>query len=286
MSDAAETDTPFASRLKAILPELTRSEARIAQWLILNEATAGLETGGSLAVKTGVSEITVSRFLRRIGYKGMPALKEALQVSAGARLVNSNDRYMRLLEGELGTLIKRDAEAIFGLGAQVNRPEWQDAVARIDNADEVFVTGFQTVRGLAEDFARRLSIVRGSVRYLSAHDGMLAEWIPSLRRRDDRRCLILIDLVPYAREAEVMVRMAVERDMDVVVVTDELNTWASQHTTMVFHAATKVGAFLESTGPMTTILNLLIHAVASYDPQKVRERLNTWPELMRPLSIY
>ncbi len=161
---------------------MTRSEARIAQWLQLNEATLAVETGASIAAKTGVSEITVSRFLRRLGFKGMADLKAEIG-SPAALHIHAADRYMRLLEGELGTLLKRDADCGVGLGAQIARPEWDAAIAALDAADEVFVTGFQTVRGLAEDFARRLGIVRGSVRYLSAHDAGVVEWVPSARAR-------------------------------------------------------------------------------------------------------
>jgi DNA-binding MurR/RpiR family transcriptional regulator len=283
---ASEEEPPLVARLKAILPELTKSEARIAQWLMLNLASVGLETGASIAAKTGVSEITVSRFLRRIGYRGMAALKEELQASGFNLQLHGADRYLRLLDGELGMLIKRDAEAILGLGAQIAKREWAEAVAAIDAADEVFVTGFQTIRGLAEDFARRLSIVRGSVRFVDAHDSGLAEWIPSLRRGQERRCLILVDMVPYAREALTITQMARRLGMEVVVVTDELNTWAGDHTPYVFHAATKVGAFLESTGPLATILNLITHAVAGRNPEKARNRLAQWPEVLRELELY
>ena len=285
-ADLPDDEPPLVAQLKAIMPELTKSEARIAQWLLLNLASVGMENGASIAAKTGVSEITVSRFLRRIGFRGMAALKEELQTSGVNLQLRGAERYLRLLEGELGTLIRRDAEAILGLGAQIARPEWSAAVDVIDAADEVFVTGFQTVRGLAEDFARRLSIVRGSVRFVAAHDAGLAEWIPSLRRRTERRCLILVDMVPYAREAPTIVGKARELGMDVVVVTDELNTWASTHTPFVFHAATKVGAFLESTGPLATILNLVTHAVAERDPDKARTRLAEWPSVLRDLDLY
>lgn len=280
------SESQFAARMKAILPDLTRSEAMIAQWLMINEGALGAESGASVAAKTGVSEITVSRFLRRIGYRGISALKEDIQSSSVKLHIHSADRYLRLLEGEIGALIRRDAEAILGLGAQVARPEWSAAIKRIDAADEVFVTGFQTVRGLAEDFARRLSIVRGTVRFIAAHDTGLAEWIPSRRRAGERRCLILVDMVPYAREAEPITRLAVSSGMDVVVVTDELNTWAVEHTPHVFHAATKVGAFLESTGPLATILNLITHAVAREDPEKAQARLAQWPALLRELDLY
>lgn len=253
---------------------------------MLNLASAGMETGASIAAKTGVSEITVSRFLRRIGFRGMAALKEHLQATGTNLHLHSAERYVRLLDGELGTLIRRDAEAILGLGAQISRPEWDAAITAVEAASEVYVTGFQTIRGLAEDFTRRLSIVRGAVRFLAAHDAGLAEWIPSGRSIVERRCLILIDMVPYAREAVTVTRIAREQGMDVVVVTDELNTWARAHTPYVFHASTKVGAFLESTGPLATILNLITHAVAGRDPDRAQARLSEWPRVLRDLDLY
>lgn len=278
--------SPLAARIRAVQGDLTRSDERIATWLSLNEASLPMETGASIAAKTGVSEITVSRFLRRIGYRGMAELKADLGSTAAKLHVHAADRYMRLLEGEMGTLLKRDADAILGLGAQIAKPEWEAAISAIDRADEVFVTGFQTVRGLAEDFARRLGIVRGSVRFLSAHDAGLVEWVPSRRRSGEARALVLVDMVPYAREAEVVVRTARGLGIEVVVITDELNGWAQSHTPFVFHAATKAGAFLESTGPMATLLNLVTHAVAGRDPDKARQRISSWPAVLRDLGLY
>lgn len=280
------SEPPLVARLRAILPELTRSEARIAQWLMLNLPSLGMETGASIAAKTGVSEITVSRFLRRIGFRGMAALRAHLQATGVNLQLHGAERYLRLLEGELGTLIRRDAEAILGLGAQIARPEWQEAIAAVAAADEVFVTGFQTVRGLAEDFARRLGIVRAGVRFVAAHDSGLAEWIPGEAPDGRTRCLILVDMVPYAREAPVVLRTARRLGYGAVVVTDELNTWARDATPFVFHAATKVGAFLESTGPLATILNLVTHAVAERDPERARDRLARWPAVLRELELY
>lgn len=288
MNDAAPPVelSPLGARIRAVQGDLTRSDERIATWLSLNESSLPLETGASIAAKTGVSEITVSRFLRRIGYRGMAELKTDLGSAAAKLHVNAADRYMRLLEGEMGALLKRDADAILGLGAQIARPEWEMAITAIDLADEVFVMGFQTVRGLAEDFARRLGIVRGSVRFISAHDAGLVEWVPSRRRGDEARALVLVDMVPYAREAEVIVRTARKLGIAVVVVTDELNGWAQAYTPYVFHASTKAGAFLESTGPMATLLNLITHAVAGRDPEKARQRISSWPEVLRDLGLY
>ncbi len=279
-------ESPLAAKLRSVSGGLTKSEAIIAQWLVLNEATLGLETGASIATKTGVSEITVSRFLKRAGYKGLPGLKEDLQAALVHAHVSPSDRYFRLLDSEIGAILKRDADAVLALAHEVEKPSWPQAIDAIAAADEVFVVGFQTIRGIAEDFTRRLSIVRGSVRFLSPHDGGLVEWIPSFRRGDETRCLVLIDMAPYAREALPIVQTARSLGMQVIVVTDELNTWASAETPFVFHVATKVDAFLESTGPMTTLMNVMIHEVAGRAPEKARKRIKDWPPIMRGLGLY
>lgn len=285
-TSAYPEDSTLAARLRSVQVDLTKSEAKIAQWLLLNEPSLPMETGASIAAKTGVSEITVSRFLRRIGFRGIAELKAEMGSPTAKLHVHAADRYMRLLDGELGTLLKRDADAILSLGAQISRSEWEAAITALDAADEVFVTGFQTVRGLAEDFARRLGIVRGSVRFVSAHDGGLVEWVASRRRSGEARALLLVDMVPYAREAEIVVRTARRLGMEIVVITDELNTWAQAHTPFVFHASTKAGAFLESTGPLATLLNLVTHAVAGRDPDKARQRISSWPSVLRDLGLY
>lgn len=283
---AQPEESPLAARLRSISGGLTKSEAIIAQWLVLNEATLGLESGASVAAKTGVSEITVSRFLKRAGFKGLQGLKEELQAALVHAHVSPSDRYFRLLDGEIGAILKRDADAVLALAHEVEKPVWPQAIDAIANADEVFVVGFQTIRGIAEDFSRRLAIVRGSVRLLSPHDGGLVEWIPSFRRAEEARCLVMIEMAPYAREALPMVQTARQLGMQVVVVTDELNTWAVAETPFVFHVTTKVDAFLESTGPMTTLMNVMIHEVAGRAPEKARKRIKDWPPIMRGLGLY
>jgi hypothetical protein len=44
--------------------------------------------------------------------------------------------------------------------------------------------------------------------------------------------------------------------------------------------------FLESTGPMTTMMNVIIHAVASESPETTRRRIRDWPPLIAALGLY
>ena len=57
----------FVTKLEDSVSELPKQEAKLAQFILLNLKTLGLETGKSLAAKVGVSEVTVGRLLRRLG---------------------------------------------------------------------------------------------------------------------------------------------------------------------------------------------------------------------------
>ncbi len=279
-------DMDAFSRLQQALPRLSKTEAQLAQFLILRKEMVALETGASLASKTGVSENTVSRFLRRMGYKGISALKEDLAQSQEQVQFSTADRHLRLIDGSIAATLREEAQGILDLSGQIARPEWAKAIALIAAADSVWVTGFQTIKGLTEDFARRLLIVRERVHAIVPHDTGLAELLPASKTRTERKLLLLIDIVPYAVEAEPIVKLCAARKIDVVVVTDEMNHWAYEHTPYVFHAKTKVGSYLESTGPLATLLNLVVHETASHDPKSAKTRMDRWPALLKELSRY
>ena len=77
MNNVPEDSATIAARLRILMPGLSKAESRVAQWIIQNEMHAALETGASLAARAGVSEITVGRFLRKLGLSGMQGLRDA-----------------------------------------------------------------------------------------------------------------------------------------------------------------------------------------------------------------
>jgi DNA-binding MurR/RpiR family transcriptional regulator len=154
-------------------------------------------------------------------------------------------------------------------------------VAKIGTASCVHVTGFQSIRGLAEDFTRRLTMILPNVRFVAAYDGMLGEWLDE----GDAKVLILFDIAPYARIAEKLVQMAQANGFTVIIITDEMNGWAEGLTPFVFHAATKVGAFLESVGSLAVISSLLLHSIAGQDEARTSKRMSEWPKKLHGLNL-
>ncbi len=279
----------FEEQLDAVLPELSNLEAQVAQYMRLNISELSFETGASLAGKVGVSEVTVSRLLRRLGYEGMRGLKRELRNQLTNReLLKEVASTDREVPKPLSEVLDLELEAVRDVYRQSASPMWGRLVSAVAGADRVHVTGFQTVRGIAEDCARRLALARSDVRFLAAHDGMLTEWLGPSRTKGQRvnECLILIDVVAYAREAPILARLCEETNRSLVVVTDEMCHWAKNHTDLVVHASTRSGLFLESTVAITAALNLIVDAVAKESSSEIADRLQDWKANARILNLF
>ena len=294
MRDIFSRSTPivfpkFEEKIRSALPELPRLEAQVAQYMILNVGNLSFETGVSIAEKVGVSEVTVSRLLRRLGYHGMRGLKRELRDELFNREpIREGEEEIREVPEGVTRNMDLEYRALGEIYQQRASPLWGQMVQAIVDAESVYVTGFQAVRGMAEDCARRLGVTRGNVRFLAAHDGMLTEW---LRWGDDgpgasSRCLILIDVVPYAREASILSRICTRDGHSLIVFTDEMCHWARNYTDMVIYASTRTGLILESTVALAAALNLMVNSVAGQYSTTLTERLDQWKTYTRALRLF
>ncbi|CAG0940234.1 partial HTH-type transcriptional regulator HexR, partial [Anaerolineae bacterium] len=69
----------FRQRIESRYDALTKREQRIATFLLSNHDQATFLTGSEIAKQVNVSEATVVRFAKSVGYKNFPELRRALQ---------------------------------------------------------------------------------------------------------------------------------------------------------------------------------------------------------------
>lgn len=279
----------FEAKIREAISDLPRLEAQVAQYMLLNIGDLSFETGVSISEKVGVSEVTVSRLLRRLGYRGMRGLKQELQnelfIRESAHLDYQNSQ---AISDEMTRNIELEHKALNEIYQQCASPMWRQLVQSIIDADEVYVTGFQAVRGMAEDCVRRLGMSRNKVRFISAHDSMLSEWLVESEDAKDKdsRCLILIDVVPYASEAKIISKICKDEGYSLIIFTDEMCHWAKNYTDMVVFASTRTGLILESTVAIGAALNLLVNSVAEQYSHVLPERVNKWKGYTRTLKLF
>ena len=173
--------------------------------------------------------------------------------------------------------LDREMNALMAAYGLASDKRWQKLAKNIASAQEVYVAGFQTVRGVAMDFAARLEYVREGVRFLDGANGTYAELFAGASKT--RRQVLLVDIRRYARHAKLLAEAASQAKVPVAVITDAHCHWARPFTADVFHVDTEVGLFWDSNAAITSLLNLLTHAVIGHLASSVGRRAKRLEEL-------
>lgn len=202
--------------------------------------------------------------------------------------VSSKRLFLALIERmdqpeDLLAHLHQEFEALSAFANQLGSQHWRDIVGRVSQAERVFVCGFQTIRGLAEDFANRLALVRSGVEFLDLYQDVLSQWIDS---HGQRCCVILIDIAPYADAGITFANNCLKLSIDLVVFTDEYGIARHIETPNFITMKTKTGLILESTGGLTSALNVLLHCVAQQHKGQLKERLEAYRAGVESLRLY
>lgn len=260
----------------------TRAGRMIAAYLRDHLDQVPYESGAVLAGHIGVSEMTLIRFLREIGFDSLKDLKDALRLAGKASTISVDDRLerFRLRREGLGSLndsLSLELRAV-ALAYELTRLDrWQTVVDLLSQRAQIAVAGFQASKGLALDFASRLKYARGGVQFAEGTTGVYSS---VLELEPQQACVVLIDTVAYARKGMLLARQVQQIGIPLVIVTDNFSNWGYEFTELVLQGHTQVNTFWDSSASLSVILNLLINAVASArGPESLRRF-----EMMRELG--
>ncbi|MFC3613439.1 MurR/RpiR family transcriptional regulator [Lutimaribacter marinistellae] len=282
MTDAKPTG-PVRARMAAA-PNLSRGESAVALWVERHFDTLPFATAADLADGAGVSEMTVGRFVKRLGYENFKAFKS--EISKEFRQSDPVSQVQRerriavadVTDAELQEQLRRELDAIVEVYQLATTETWRAAVDVVAAARTVNVTGFQGVKGMAMDFATRLKYARPGARFT---DGRSGNWSEIFIEEPETSCVIMVDVVPYAHDSVKIADLCRQRGIPLIVVTDRYSAWPRRYTPHVLSVTTATNAFLDSTSGLSALLGLFLNALTARLGREVTDRLQAMGELTR-----
>lgn len=246
----------------------------LARYMLNAFAELPFVSAAELGRAVGVSEATVGRFCRQLGYANLRALKDELRHDIGDAPWLLRDR-LEELRGEDGeTALARGLELeIAGLARiyeQARSPDWARTATRLAGARQVWVAGFQTEAGLAQYFAAQLGYLRPGVRLVDTAAGNFAD---VLLAGETDACLVLFEARRYSRLARLLAAEAQARAIPVVLITDEHCSWDAGLTAATLRVSTATGQFWDGTAQMASLGNLLLNSTFRELGPGVRDRM-------------
>jgi DNA-binding MurR/RpiR family transcriptional regulator len=250
--------------LRARMAGFSPSEQNLAAYMLDNVQTLPFETGSSIAQVVGVSEMTVTRFVRGLGFDNLRDLKNRLRHAVSEKDSDIDDYMARFQmrggrQQALQESLRLELDAIVKAYALTATDVWDEAAGALAKVRTVYVVGFQASKGLALDFASRLLWARPNVIFVDNASGTFGEIVSA----DPRHSLVvLVDTAAYATRGIKLAEKLKSLEMPLIIVTDKFSHWAFAHTHLVFEAHTHVKTFWDSTASLAVVLNLMIDTVA------------------------
>lgn len=265
---------PLAKKVRQKFQGLSKSEQAVATYLTTHWRELPFLTAAKIATNAGVSQMTVSRCLRSIGYAGLEDVKRELNRSFHQMPWLIGDRYRQFVASgradKLSANLDAEIKSLIGVYELARSPEFHRAAKMVANLDRVFVAGFQTVRGVAADFAQRLEYVRDNVRFLTGDNSTYSE---AFAATDGKCVLVLIDIRRYSKQIRLLAAQAHDEGIPTIVVSDATCSWAREFAVDLFLVNCDIGTFWDSNAPLTSFLNIFVDKVIDLLGAKVGERV-------------
>ena len=264
-------------RLAASLTSATRAEAAIAGYFLHNLDSLPFETAASVAEKIGVSEASIGRYCRSLGYAHFKGLKASLQTDLGERAWLIGDRLRDFAEQSCNTTaalsrgLEREMAMLVANYETAASPAFAAVAARLAQCPQVFIAGFQTERGHAQYLCNLLQYLRPGVHLVDLAGGSFAE---VLLAPPGQACLVIFEARRYSRLARSLAQAAQRVGVPVTLVTDPYCDWAHGLVSELFPVQVDLGQFWDATPGFASLSGLLANAVfGQLGPAAVEARM-------------
>ncbi len=265
----------FRRRLQGRFPRLTKSQRRIATYLLAHYDEAAFLPAADLARRLNVSEATVVRCARAIGFGGFPHLRRSLQDLFRNRVTPATRLRRKLADLKDGHVLLRTLDMeVQSLGEVLNSVEPADfdrAVETVLGARRIFAFGQGPARILPELLELRLRRFGILTISMTESGRDLLEKLLLLEEHDAVVAMAFFRVTP---ELDVVLDHARTAGCRTVLITDTLGLAVRDRADVILAARRgPISTFHSLTVPMA-IVNALILAVAMARPKETVASLN------------
>ncbi|MEV8468446.1 MurR/RpiR family transcriptional regulator [Fluviibacterium sp. DFM31] len=241
-------------RIHEAFSGLPEGERRIADSVLENPAELAVLTGSELATRAGVSNATVSRFFRRIGYDSFDqARQEARKLRAGGSPLFTGARSGS--GGHLSDLLHSEIEVLEGTLSRLNPLTLKDISSALATAPRVRCLGYRNSHFLAQYVTAQLAQIRRAVSPLLLPGQTQAEGIALLEPGD---LAIVVGLRRRPAGFNRVVAEIADRGARILLITDQSVREAPALATWTIECQVDTPHFADSYVGAISILRLLV----------------------------
>ncbi|MBN1934574.1 MAG: MurR/RpiR family transcriptional regulator [Anaerolineae bacterium] len=266
--------------------DLTKSEKSIADFIRQNQDEAAFLAAGEIASRLNLSEATMVRFARTLGFDSYPAMREFLQENFRRRVTHSTRLRGRLDDlraaGDIfERLVASEIDYMTQALETVDRQALNQAVKYLQERQQVFVFGLGPSVSLVDLLEIRLRrFGRQAIPLTTAG----REFLEPLLRMTDQDLLFVICFFDVSPALKLVLDYAKEVGCPVIMLTDTLGSIIGDKADVVLSARRGPMAEFHSLVVPMTIINTLLLALADEDQEQIMASLDKLDQLRERLK--
>jgi len=286
MNEETRSLDDFNQLISEHYSQLTKSEKAIADFVRQNQDEAAFLSAGEIATRLNLSEATMVRFARTLGFNSYPAMRTVLQETFRRRVTHSarlrgrlddlraaGDMFERLVASEIDYL----TQAL----ETVDRQALHQAVELLRSRNRVFVFGVGPSVSLVELIEIRLRRFGRQVIPLTTAGREILEPLLIMNQND---LVFVICFFDISSALQLVLDYAKEVNCPVIMLTDTLGSIIGEKADVVLAARRGPMAEFHSLVVPMTIINTLLLAIANEDREQVMENLDKLDQLRERLK--
>jgi len=281
---------PFFPLLDSVHSSLTPKQRKIAAYLRGNYREAVFHSLARAASEAGVSEASIIRFARALGYDGFSDMQAAIQEYVSASMQTTVERYRSFDHtGGAGTmwesLTETNVRILQSLPQLVSPMEAEEFASTLKQYSRILVTGFESTAAFAEYTSYYLSRAGYPAETVTEKSGNL---YPLLQRTGEDTLVLSLMVARYPGAVVQFCRSCCEKGARLAVISDTPEHPLRDRTSFQFSVAARrsEGMNFDCHIAMLSFLQLLMLQVGLSDRDITRRALDSLEEFNRTFRIY
>lgn len=254
---------------------LTKKEKRIAEFFLDEEQRVFLMNVADIAKTIDVSDTSVIRFIKSLGFENFTDFKNSGQEDIKSRLDKTND-FIKNLD-----IIKENSIEqlyIYKINEEVNKifnSNSQKQIKKISNlimkAKNKYIVGFKSTAGIANFFGVRLGFMLENVSTFNIDDSVVVNSIFNIKQED---ILIIFDYPMYSKAAVVLAKIARENKAKILLFTDSDNAPLAEYSDILYKVKLNGISVFNSLISTQILVEYLLTYISQFIEEKAKIRFS------------
>jgi DNA-binding MurR/RpiR family transcriptional regulator len=263
------------ARIRGLSPTLSRGQRAVVEFFVGHCDRAVFLTSTQMAREVSVSEATVVRTARALGFSGYPEFRTAFRTYFVERM--STVTRVRLTAAPRRTesyiideVLRTDLTNLEATRVRLDHKALGQAAEMIGGARHVYVIGMRSAHALAWLLHFSLTLILANSRVVTLGAADVSE---QLERVGPEDVVVGITFERYTRATVELFRGCLAKGARGIALTDKPTSPLAEGAAVVLEAQTRLSSFIDSWVGPTALINVLVTLVAAKRRRKVLRTL-------------